>query len=252
MTREDAIKELQSYAEHSWGDLNDAFKMAISALRQQPHRCPCDLCNFGPPSSMRGKPCTMCPAMPKQGTVSKCNDLFDEDGSDTYHEKESICSSTNLPCCKCNPGPCDHRNEPVANRNGLIVDDIVPSMTLDHAIAHLDDTLSDTGRKWSCESCRLEHVQLRAWLAELRDIQQKRNEPLTLDEIRNMVGEPVWCKELECYGIIKIETIGRFANTPFLIGVYHDFDLGTAVNFEYDIKRRHFSLYRQKPEEWTV
>ena len=35
MTREEAIKELQSYAEHSWGDLNDAFKMAISALRHQ-------------------------------------------------------------------------------------------------------------------------------------------------------------------------------------------------------------------------
>ena len=35
MTREDAIKELQSYAEHSWGDLNDVFDMAISALRQQ-------------------------------------------------------------------------------------------------------------------------------------------------------------------------------------------------------------------------
>ena len=35
MTRENAIKELQSYAEHSWGDLNDAFEMAISALRQQ-------------------------------------------------------------------------------------------------------------------------------------------------------------------------------------------------------------------------
>ena len=35
MTRSEAIKVLQSYAEHSWGDLNDAFKMAISALRQQ-------------------------------------------------------------------------------------------------------------------------------------------------------------------------------------------------------------------------
>ena len=35
MTREDAIKELQSYAEHSWGDLNDVFEMAIHALRQQ-------------------------------------------------------------------------------------------------------------------------------------------------------------------------------------------------------------------------
>ena len=37
MTREKAIKELQFYAEHSWGDLNDVFEMAISALRQQEH-----------------------------------------------------------------------------------------------------------------------------------------------------------------------------------------------------------------------
>ena len=84
------------------------------------------------------------------------------------------------------------QQETVTNRNGLIIDDIVPEMTLDDAIAHLDDTLSDTSRKWSCESCRLEHVQLRAWLAELRDIKQKRNDPLTLDKLRKMDGEPVW------------------------------------------------------------
>ena len=65
-------------------------------------------------------------------------------------------------------------------------------LTLDDAIAHLDDTLSDTGRKWSCESCRMEHVQLRAWLAELRDIKQERNAPLTMDELRKMSGEPVF------------------------------------------------------------
>ena len=68
----------------------------------------------------------------------------------------------------------------------------VEPMTLDDAIAHLDDTLSDMSRKWSCESCRMEHVQLRAWLAELRDIKQKRNTPLTLDELRKMNGEPVY------------------------------------------------------------
>ena len=65
----------------------------------------------------------------------------------------------------------------------------VEPLTLDDAIAHLDDTLSDTGRKWSCESCRMEHVQLREWLAELRYIKRKRNAPLTLDELRQMDGE---------------------------------------------------------------
>ena len=72
---------------------------------------------------------------------------------------------------------CNDSNEPI---------------TLDDAIAHLDDTLSDTGRKWSCESCRMEHVQLRAWLAELRDIKQERSAQLTLDELRTMAGEPVY------------------------------------------------------------
>ena len=33
MTREEAIKELQSYADASWGSLNEAFEMAIKALR---------------------------------------------------------------------------------------------------------------------------------------------------------------------------------------------------------------------------
>ena len=33
MTREEAIEELQSYADASWGSLNEAFEMAINALR---------------------------------------------------------------------------------------------------------------------------------------------------------------------------------------------------------------------------
>ena len=36
MTREEAINELLSYANDSWGDLNEAFEMAIAALREQP------------------------------------------------------------------------------------------------------------------------------------------------------------------------------------------------------------------------
>ena len=76
------------------------------------------------------------------------------------------------------------QQETVENHNEL--------MTLDDAIAHLDDTLSDTGRKWSCESCKQEHVQLRAWLAELREIKQERNVPLTLEDLRKMVGKWIW------------------------------------------------------------
>lgn len=45
----------------------DVIDTTISALRaQQEHISPCDLCGYNPPSSFDGKPCTMCPAVPKQ------------------------------------------------------------------------------------------------------------------------------------------------------------------------------------------
>ena len=62
-----------------------------------------------------------------------------------------------------------------------------------------------------------------------------------------MRGEPVWCKELECYGIVKMEKVGRWANELFLVGTWPNGDV--AVNFEYDIKSRGLTLYRHKPEE---
>ena len=41
-------------------------------------------------------------------------------------------------------------------------------MTLDEAIKHLEETLSDKSHKWSCESCKQEHEQLAEWLKELK------------------------------------------------------------------------------------
>ncbi len=73
------------------------------------------------------------------------------------------------------------------------------------------------------------------------------NDPLTLDELREMGGEPVWCLEMRCWGIIKLETIGKWAGMPFLIGTLHD--RGVAVDFEYDVVKRELTLYRRKPEE---
>ena len=117
-------------------------------------------------------------------------------------------------------------------------------LTLDDAIAHLDDTLSDTGRKWSCESCRMEHVQLRAWLAELRDIKQERNTPLTLNELRKMDGEPVW--------VVYGEDEGMWA----LVDVYEESifltnNLGGRTEYADDVELEDdgITVYRQKPEE---
>lgn len=87
-----------------------------------------------------------------------------------------------------------------------------------------------------CQSDKIRHKQ-----------ESVHNDPLALDELRQMRGEPVWCKELECYGIVKMEKVGRWANELFLVGTWHNYDV--AVNFEYDIKSRGLTLYRHKPEE---
>lgn len=43
-------------------------------------------------------------------------------------------------------------------------------MTLDDAILHLLETLSDTDYEWSCEECKAEHEQLLKWLVELKGL----------------------------------------------------------------------------------
>ena len=125
--------------------------------------------------------------------------------------------------------------------------DLNEPLTLDDAITHLDDTLLDTGRKWSCESCRMEHVQLRAWLAELREIKQERNTPLTLDELRQMDGEPVWIKLFdtdEAFWVLRNEWVDTRNPEPMIL-----FHMRWYSHADYG---KTWLAYRQKPEEGTI
>ena len=67
---------------------------------------------------------------------------------------------------------------------------------------------------------------------------------LTLEELKQMSGQPVWCKNLEVYGIIKCESKGRWSGKPFLVGVFYSSEYGVAHTFEYDIQRRKLTCYR--------
>lgn len=68
------------------------------------------------------------------------------------------------------------------------------------------------------------------------------NEPLTQQELREIAGKPVYCPEMESYGIIKCETKGMWAGVPFLVGVWHSD--GVAVNYEYNIVERKLKCYK--------
>ena len=66
--------------------------------------------------------------------------------------------------------------------------------------------------------------------------------PLTLEKLQQMAGKPVYCPEIESYGIVKYETIVIWAGVPFLVGAWHND--GAAVNFEYNIIKRKLKCYR--------
>ena len=68
------------------------------------------------------------------------------------------------------------------------------------------------------------------------------NEPLTQQELREIAGKPVYCPEMESYGLLKCETKGMWAGVPFLVGVWHSD--GVAVNYEYNIVERKLKCYK--------
>lgn len=44
---------------------------------------------------------------------------------------------------------------------------------------------------------------------------------LTVEELKEMAGRPVWCPEENAYGIIMCDKQGEWAGIPFLFGVWH-------------------------------
>ena len=70
------------------------------------------------------------------------------------------------------------------------------------------------------------------------------NEPLTLEELRKMDGEPAWWDDGEgsCWGIISVDSAGMWGGIPFLHGRWKQ------VNFEYNIEERKMRIYRRPPE----
>lgn len=66
------------------------------------------------------------------------------------------------------------------------------------------------------------------------------DKPLTLDELRQMDGQPAYWKNDDTWGIVHVDENGRWKDMPFLAGCWH------GVKFDYDIEHREMKLYRNK------
>lgn len=89
-----------------------------------------------------------------------------------------------------------------------------------------------------------------SWLLDqvLHDIQAMPtlalpNETLTLEQLREMNGQPVWVEEINHWALIDIETGGRWSGIPFAVGAEN------GASFCYNIKARNLHCYRCQPKK---
>lgn len=68
------------------------------------------------------------------------------------------------------------------------------------------------------------------------------NRPLTLDELREMDGQPVWVEEVEHWALIDIEKSGQWAGIPFAVWAEN------GANFTYNIEGRELHCFCRPPE----
>ncbi len=68
------------------------------------------------------------------------------------------------------------------------------------------------------------------------------NEPLTIEELREMDGEPVWVEEVKHWALIDIEKGGQWDGIPFAVWAEN------GAEFTYNVKSRGLHCYRRPPE----
>ena len=68
------------------------------------------------------------------------------------------------------------------------------------------------------------------------------NEPLTLGQLREMDGEPVWVEEVKHWALIDIEKGGQWDGIPFAVWAEN------GTKFTYNVESRDLHCYRRPPE----
>lgn len=69
-----------------------------------------------------------------------------------------------------------------------------------------------------------------------------QNEPLTIERLREMDGEPVWVEEVEHWALIDVEKGGQWDSMPFAVWAEN------GAKFTYNIMNRNLHCYRCPPD----
>ena len=69
-----------------------------------------------------------------------------------------------------------------------------------------------------------------------------QNEWISVEQLREMDGEPVWVEDVKHWALIDIEKGGQWDGVPFAIWAEN------GMKFTYNIKNRGLHCYRRPPE----
>lgn len=87
------------------------------------------------------------------------------------------------------------------------------------------------------------HLKLKEVLDMAIAALSQPNEPLTLEQLREMDEEPVWVEEVEHWALIDVEKGGQWDGMPFAVWAEN------GAKFTYNIMHRNLHCYRRPPEE---
>lgn len=76
-------------------------------------------------------------------------------------------------------------------------------------------------------------------------------EPLSLEQLKQMDGKPVWCEDVERWAIVSVSDAGKWKDVPFALFEKND------GRFEWNVEDRELSLYSYPPahidrSKWTA
>lgn len=66
-------------------------------------------------------------------------------------------------------------------------------------------------------------------------------EPLSLEQLKQMDGKPVWCEDVERWAIVSVSDAGKWKDIPFALFEKND------ARFEWNVEDRELSLYSYPP-----
>lgn len=115
--------------------------------------------------------------------------------------------------------------------------------------------LLDEAKKWLEENCENQYTRMAVFgimqSMPTVDYQKTPNEPLTLEQLRGMDGEPVWVEDVKRWALIDIEKDwslfdiekgGQWDGVPFAVWAEN------GVKFTYNVESRDLHCYRRPPE----